>query len=242
VRQALRAMAAAAIGLCMLVGLPGHALAETPSTDPTSGPSAAAPAPSATPGPSETPTPTPAATPSVADQQVVQGWFRWLLATSTLVSPLRRDGGCPGDMMGNVLYLPESPGGWVSGSCTIPAGVPILLVPADVFAIEGIDGDSAAQLGAAASESWGRLVSVDASVDGKPVEDLDRYYVITDPFSLSMPGANVLGLGTGALTSVGAGYFVMLPALPPGEHLIEVYQRYGFLFEAGATYDIAVER
>jgi hypothetical protein len=115
------------------------------------------------------------------------------------------------------------------------------VVPAQVFAIEGVDGDTTSALEARARSMLDGLTSVDASVDGVGVTRLGTFRMITGAFDVSMPPDNVLRLQSGARRVVAGGYFVVIPRLAPGKHVIRVSQAFNFPFQASASYTIRVK-
>lgn len=81
---------------------------------------------------------------------------------------------------------------------------------------------------------------LELSIDGREIEDLDRFRVEAAPYAYTLPEDwnlyDCFGSPdeTGTYEGFIAGYFIMLPPLPAGEHVIE----FGGVVEAGGDFNV----
>src|SRR5262249_44854527 len=97
----------------------------------------------------------------------------------------------------------------------------VSILNAEASTLEG-NGTTEAELRAAAKSLQDHAVSMEAAVDGVPVNDLERYRVRSPLFTFGpLPPNNLLGSPAGSTSpSVADGVFLMLNPLPPGRHQI----------------------
>jgi hypothetical protein len=72
-----------------------------------------------------------------------------------------------------------------------------------------------------------KIRTLEISINGVPIPDLQRYRVQTPAFSLVVAPSNWFGLSVTAgkdhrTVAVGEGYFVLLPPFPVGKHVIQL--------------------
>jgi hypothetical protein len=81
-----------------------------------------------------------------------------------------------------------------------------------------------------------------AEIDGKPIQNLDLYRVQSPQYVFSVPEDNIIGVdGPAVGTSVSAGYFLLLPPLSVGVHMIHFTGTYApFDFTIDTTYVVTV--
>jgi hypothetical protein len=144
------------------------------------------------------------------------------------------------------LAGPFNASGAVDRTCTVPVGT-MLLVP--VINVECSDLEDPPFFGATPGE---RAACVEAdlfafgdlevTVDGKQVDDLERFAVTSPDFAFTgVPGNPVGLLGAGFSTS--RGVYVMLTPLPPGTHTVTFTGSFPEVgFTASATYTIVMTR
>jgi hypothetical protein len=105
--------------------------------------------------------------------------------------------------------------------CDVPTGTPIVVSHAGFFTTEGIDGDTDAELVAAAIAGFVTTTN-HLSLDGRslPLQPIDTgaYDVISESGSFY---DSILGLGTGPIRTALRADIVFLHPLSPGEHVIE---------------------
>jgi hypothetical protein len=145
---------------------------------------------------------------------------QWFLgdASNPLFGALAGD--C-GEVMNGVFFMAAPIDVGVELDCDVPTGTPIVLSHAGWFSTEGIDGETDAQLEAAAIAGF--VTSVNSlTLDGKalPLQPIDTgvYDVISEPGSFY---DTVLGVGTGDIRTALRANVVFLHPLTPGDHVIE---------------------
>jgi hypothetical protein len=81
------------------------------------------------------------------------------------------------------------------------------------------------------------ISDVTFSVDGATLTNVGDYRVQSPQFSFTAPTPWIFGSTGGADTSVGDGYFVMLPPLPPGAHILHATGAFHFAVADGDPFD-----
>ena len=133
------------------------------------------------------------------------------------------------------VWFWAAPDGPLTRHATIPAGKALFLTLRDVDASSLEEppffGATEEEQREIANFFADHIVDVFATIDGVPVENLEKYRFETDQFEFSAPSPWVFGANGGQGTAVGDGYFLLIPPLPKGQHTIH----YGgtFRFEAG---------
>ncbi len=152
------------------------------------------------------------------------GWTemvgQWFLgdASNPLFAAL--DGDC-GEVMDGVFFMAAPIDVGVELDCDVPVGTAIVLSHAGWFSTEGIDGETDAELEAAAIAGF--VTSTNSlTLDGSalPLQPIDTgaYDVISEPGSFY---DTVVGVGTGPIRTALRANVVFLHPLPPGDHVIE---------------------
>jgi len=164
---------------------------------------------------------------------------QWFLgdASNPLFAAL---GGDCGEVMNGVFFMAAPIDVGVELDCDVPTGTPIVLSHAGWFSTEGIDGETDAELEAAAVAGF--VTSVNSlTLDGKalPLQPIDTgvYDVISQPGSFY---DTVLGVGTGAIRTALRANVVFLHPLTPGDHVIEGAVSFVGDGEFSATYNVHV--
>jgi hypothetical protein len=60
----------------------------------------------------------------------------------------------------------------------------------------------------------------EATIDGRPLKEIDRYRIASDVFNVTYPEGNTAGLPPQVSEAVSDGYWIMLEPLKPGGHEI----------------------
>jgi hypothetical protein len=164
---------------------------------------------------------------------------QWFLgdASNPLFGALAGD--C-GEVMNGVFFMAAPIDVGVELDCDVPTGTPIVLSHAGWFSTEGIDGETDAQLEAAAIAGF--VTSVNSlTLDGKalPLQPIDTgvYDVISEPGSFY---DTVLGVGTGDIRTALRANVVFLHPLTPGDHVIEGAVSFVGDGEYSVTYNVHV--
>jgi hypothetical protein len=169
-------------------------------------------------------------------------WVEWTLSTTADQSPfLDPDGrSCAAGQSPPVFFLGSNFGGETVRKCAVPAGQAILFSAGGDFCILGLSADTEDGLNACIEGSLGELKTARAEVDGVPLA-LDKHRFITKLFEFTLPDNNIFGLPPGSYQAVAGGYFVMLPPLSVGEHVIRFHTEFpAFSFVSDVTYNLSV--
>jgi hypothetical protein len=152
------------------------------------------------------------------------GWTKmvgqWFLGDSSNPLFAALDGDC-GEVMDGVFFMAAPIDVGVELDCDVPVGTAIVLSHAGWFSTEGIDGETDAELEAAAIAGF--VTSTNSlTLDGSalPLQPIDTgaYDVISEPGSFY---DTVVGVGTGPIRTALRANVVFLHPLPPGDHVIE---------------------
>jgi hypothetical protein len=139
-------------------------------------------------------------------------------ASNPLIAGL--DGDC-GELIDGVFFMAAPIDVGAEFECEVPVGTPIVLSHAGFFTTEGIDGDTDADL-LAAAEAGFTYTSNSLSVDGKAIQlrtiSAGVFDVVSEPGSFY---DTIAGVGTGPVRTALIGNVVFLHPLPPGDHTIE---------------------
>jgi hypothetical protein len=164
---------------------------------------------------------------------------QWFLgdASNPLFGALAGD--C-GEVMNGVFFMAAPIDVGVELDCDVPTGTPIVLSHAGWFSTEGIDGETDAELEAAAIAGF--VTSTNSlTLDGRalPLQPIDTgvYEVISEPESFY---DTVLGIGTGPIRTALRANVVFLHPLTPGDHVIEGAVSFVGDGEYSVTYNVHV--
>jgi hypothetical protein len=184
--------------------------------------------------------------------------MQWILSIPASVNPESDPTGIRagiGQRM-PVWFLPAAPLGLsFQRRIIIPAGYAILYGgPVNLlYAPPGkaTEEQLRADLGRDNERFLGKISLLEISVNGVPVPDLNRYRVPTPLFTLVLPPGNLLGVSVTAgkdqrAAAVAEGYFMLLPSLPVGKHVIQVRMKgihpdTSAPYEEQRTYDLIVQ-
>jgi hypothetical protein len=178
-------------------------------------------------------------------------WWQWIISIPKASNPLLDT---TGQFAGvgqrlPVWFLGSTFGGSVTRTATIPAGQALFFGISASSYWEG-DAPTEADWRALAKRDQDAVTVLEASVDGVPIPDLRRYRVATPTFTLTFPPGNVVDLAVteGAyrpLRAIADGYYLLLPPLPAGPHVLRIRNELplpdGSMFKADATYHLTVQ-
>jgi hypothetical protein len=171
-------------------------------------------------------------------------WWTWALSIPSEISPLDDPTGknCHQGQEGPVWFLAGTTGGYAERKCTVPAGKAIL-IPAinawcDYAGYPNLKTPEDLQKCAKADQDM--VIEKEAIIDGKRVQDLDKYRVAYPLFNVTFPEGNPYGVRAGQSQAASDGFWVFLPPLSPGEHEIHVKGALGD-FTATSTITFATE-
>lgn len=146
-------------------------------------------------------------------------WWIWALSIPEENNPITDQTGenCAINQQGPVWFLAGTTGGSVTRECDVPAGKAILLSPLNIEC-------SYAEFPAMKTEKELRDcaqwpgASVEVTIDGVKLQEIDKYNVQSPIFDVVMPENNIFGAPTGPTKAVSGGWWVLLQPLPPGNH------------------------
>lgn len=179
-------------------------------------------------------------------------WWQWSLSIPAEVNPLGDTDGsyCSVGQQGDVWFL----GGTLDGSpaersCTIPYGKKIFfpIINAECSVIEGY-GETNAELSTCAKDLMDHVTEVEVLVDGVTLKNVKKSRVQSKPFEFSLPPGDTLelfGEEPNPSRAVSDGWWVLLPPLPEGEHVIVIYgvapfPEWDWTFEQSIKYNISI--
>jgi hypothetical protein len=124
----------------------------------------------------------------------------------------------------NVWYLAPTFGGAAERTCTIPAGKSILfpLLVTECNYLENPELKTESQLLTCAKQ--GNDVgsrSMEATVDGVNLKNLENYRVQSQIFDITFPANNVFSVAPGKTKDASDGFWVFLKPLPIGKHEVD---------------------
>jgi len=153
-------------------------------------------------------------------------WWQWIYSISGDSNPLDDPNGknCMQKQSGPVWFLAGTRGGSADRTCTIPSGkaimFPIFNAVCDYKTNPMLKSEE--ELKKCASDGkYFDHVSVDALVDGKPIQNLEQFKVFSPLFNFTSSTGNKLGIPPGTDDqAVSYGYYNILKPLSAGNHEI----------------------
>ena len=179
-------------------------------------------------------------------------WWQWLFSLPVDGNPGTDspDFDVTAGQSGHTWFL-AGPFGTVERHVTIPAGTSLFvaLVNVDASSLEEppFYGATAADQLAIANGFAEYITDLSFSVDGDPVKNIENFRVTSPQFSFTAPTPWIFGATGGTGTATGVGYFVMLPPLSAGTHIIHYTGAFKFseapedYIGMDVTYHVTVE-
>ena len=175
-------------------------------------------------------------------------WWKWVLSIPADRNPLYDDGTgkfTTKAQSGDVWFLTGSWNGTTELNCTVPAGKAIFLpiINNECSRVEG-QGKTEKELRACTKAIIDNVTVKEATIDKRPLKNLNDYRVASRLFVFRLPIDNVLGLPKGPSPSVSDGYWILLTPLSEGEHNIYIHGELlyeGSTFKSEMNYTISVK-
>lgn len=179
-------------------------------------------------------------------------WWQWLLSIPADINPNFDTTGanCAVGQVGPVWFLAGTFGDSFTRSCTVPAGKALLFTPLTQIDGAGVfDCEPTASglcnlntLRGLAAAFIDNPTTLEATVDGHPLQNLGDFRVQSPAFSTTFPEGAVFGLPSGTFTpNVSDGYWLMLAPLSVGKHTIHFKALSNSGFGAEVTYNLTVQ-
>ena len=152
-------------------------------------------------------------------------WWQWGYSIPKNISPAYDDTGkyCAQKQSGLVWFLTGTYGHPVNRICNIPAGKAILfpVLNSECSFAEFPNLKTLAELRICAKTIQNQVTTLNATVDGVAIPNLQKYRIQSPPFNFTLPQNNILGLPANVTTQAMAdGNWVFLKPLSPGSHKI----------------------
>jgi hypothetical protein len=149
-------------------------------------------------------------------------WTQWLTSVPKDKSPaIDSDGkNCAINQAGPVWFLAGTFGGSAERTCTVPKGKAIMSAVLSAFCTYLIDNvKTESELVKCAREGNG-VADVQASVDGRPVQGLQKYGITSNLSHFVIPADNPFGFPAGKTQTIVDGWFLFMEPLLSGQHTI----------------------
>jgi hypothetical protein len=153
-------------------------------------------------------------------------WWQWAHSIPTENNPMLDETGedCTQaqNQTGPVWFLAGTGAGSAERTCTIPAGKAILLPIINVAGVRTA-GETEEELLTGIKGLIDTISTLEASVDGVPLQNLSNYRIQSPFFNETLPNDNLLGVPEGTYLAISDGYWVFLEPLSPGQHEIRLH-------------------
>ncbi|HEY7572336.1 MAG TPA: cache domain-containing protein [Nitrososphaeraceae archaeon] len=152
-------------------------------------------------------------------------WWQWGYSIPKNMNPAYDNNGryCTEKQSGPVWFLAGTYGHPVIRHCDIPPGKAILLpiLNSECSFAEFPKLKTLSELRMCAKNIQDQVTKVNATVDGIPLDQLEKYRIQSPPFNFTLPHENILGLASNTSTlAVADGNWAFLKPLPIGAHKI----------------------
>jgi hypothetical protein len=153
-------------------------------------------------------------------------WWQWAhsipIENNPMLDQTGEDCAQAQNQTGPVWFLAGTSGGSAERICTIPAGKAIL-IPIINAIYTRTASETEEEMRTTIKEYIDTVTTLEASIDGVPLQNLSNYRVQSLAFNVTLPKDNVIGEPEGTYLAVSDGYWVFLEPLPPGEHEIRLH-------------------
>jgi hypothetical protein len=153
-------------------------------------------------------------------------FWQWLLPIPVEINPKTDKTGehCQeGQGTLPVFFLTNGDGSFTERTCTVPAEkailIPVGLVECS-FAEQS--GTNEEELHTCAEEDQSSNPILFLSVDGRQIQQIEKYRVHSRAFNVTFPENGLFGAKAGPSRAVSDGYWLIFEPLPPGEHEIHI--------------------
>jgi hypothetical protein len=176
-------------------------------------------------------------------------WWQWGYSIPKDINPAYDDTGknCAQKQNGPVWFLAGTYGHAVNRKCDIPAGKAILfpILNSECSFAEFPKLKTLSELRICAKTIQDQVTTLNASVNGVPIPNLQKYRIGSPPFNFTLPQNNILGMPANITTqAIADGNWVFLKPLHPGNHKIvfkgRVQQQEQKIAEVGTSNNVSI--
>lgn len=154
-------------------------------------------------------------------------WWQWVLSLPAAVNPQLDPTGnnCAQGQYDDVWFLAANFGGTATRTCTVPAGKPIFFPLVNTVVFKPYGYETLLDLRKQAAAFIDTVDALSASLDGVAIANLAKYRVRSPAFTVIAPAGGLLPPGWTSVpgntdTIVSDGYWLLLPPLKPGTHVL----------------------
>ena len=174
-------------------------------------------------------------------------WWQWALSIPAAVNPILDTTGanCAQGQVDDVWFLGGTFGGTVTRSCTVPPGKPIFFPLINNIAFKPFGYETLLDLRSLAASFVDTVTVLQATIDGKAVQDLFKFRVRSSSFTVIAPPGGLLPPGWTNVPGntdplVSDGYWLLLSPLPAGQHVIHFHAETSGGFVLDVTYNLTI--
>jgi hypothetical protein len=151
-------------------------------------------------------------------------YWQWILSIPKNNNPANDNTGknCALGQSGPVWFLAGTFGGSNSRTCTIPSGKAILftILNGECTYADTPSAKTDSDLRACALATDAGINTLAATIDGKNLQQLDKYRITSSPFNVTLVDNNILGAKAGPTRGVSDGWWFLVQPLSLGMHEI----------------------
>jgi hypothetical protein len=151
-------------------------------------------------------------------------WWQWTQSIPGPVHPRDHpsEQNCKIAQQGPVWFLADLLNGTQGRACTIPASKSIFVSLVGGFC--GSDSPSVTNNESLrqCAVDGDNYATVQATLDGKEIKNLDQYRIRYGPFVINYGNNNIYGHKAGTARGDVDGYYLFLKPLPPGQHVLDL--------------------
>jgi hypothetical protein len=149
-------------------------------------------------------------------------WWQWLTSIPQPDNPALDTTGkdCAKNQIGPIWFLAGTAGGSAERTCNIPIGKAILfpIVNSECSYSDTPTAKTVSELIACANQDPNRAINLQVTLDGRSLQQLEKYRVTSPLFNVVYGTGNALGLPAGPTQAVVNGFWMLLQPLPSGKH------------------------
>jgi hypothetical protein len=174
-------------------------------------------------------------------------WWQWAASIPTPDNPLLESGqvDCSFAQSGNVWFLAGNIGGETERHCTVPSDRYLLFPVVNLLAWRPGDFETEAE-GREILAGMLNDATLEVTVDGIPIDNLEAYRVQSPLFQFMVPEDNIFDLPEPyTRDGLSDGFWLILQPLSAGEHTVHFAgagEAWGGFFELDVTYHLTVEQ